>query len=94
MTTKTINTLRIYGRRWFQKTYGNTYHAVRVIVNGEEITSNINYGYGDHYKETARQLLESNGFEVPEPLKFNGYLYDNGFESSVVDVKRKKDLLD
>lgn len=89
-----INTLRIYGRRWFQKSYGNTYHAVRVIVNGNEITSNVTYGYGDHYKETARQLLESNGFEVPEPLKFNGYLYDNGFEATVVDVRRKKDLLD
>lgn len=91
---KTINTLRIYGRRWFQKTYGNTYHAVRVIVNGEEIISNVTYGYGDHYKETARQLLESNGFEVPESLKFNRYLHDNGFEATVVNVDRKKDLLD
>lgn len=94
MKKKKINTLRIYGRRWFQKTYGNTYHAVRVIVNGEELTSNIVYGYGDHYKETARQLLECNGYEVPEALKFYGYLYDNGFDATVVDVARKKDLLD
>lgn len=92
MMTK-INTLRIYGRRWFQKTYGNTYHTVRVIVNDQEIVSDITYGYENHYKETARQLLKDNGFEVPNPLEFNRYLNNNSFESTVIDVNRKKDLL-
>lgn len=90
---KNINTLRIYGRRWFQKSYGNTYHTVRVVVNDEEFISDITYGYGDHYKETARQLLKSKGYSVPEPLGFNSYLHDNDYQSTVVDVNRKKDLL-
>lgn len=89
---KRIETLRIYGRRWFQKSYGNTYHTVRVVVNDEEFISDITYGYGDHYKETARQLLQSNGYEVPEPLAFNAYLHDNDFKATATDVKRKKDL--
>ena len=42
---KKIESLRIYGRRWFQRSYGNTYHTVRVIVNGEEFKSDITYGY-------------------------------------------------
>ena len=89
---KKIESLRIYGRRWFQRSYGNTYHTVRVIVNGEELKSEITYGYEDHYKETVRQLLEANGYEVPNPLEFNRFLYNNGFKATDVDVDRKKDL--
>ena len=32
---KKIKTLEISGKRWFQRTYGNTYHTTTVIVNGE-----------------------------------------------------------
>ena len=41
---KRIETLKIYGKRWFQKSYGNTCHTVTVIVNGEEMKSGITYG--------------------------------------------------
>lgn len=89
---KKIESLRIYGRRWLQKSYGNTYHTTRIVVNGEELKSDIVYGYDDHYKETARQLLEANGYEVPGPLEFNRFLSENDFQASAVDVDRKKDL--
>ena len=45
---KNIKTLKIYGRRWFQKSYGNTYHTTTVIINGEEIK-------GGNYDSTSNQ---------------------------------------
>lgn len=89
---KEIKNLTIYGRRWFQKSYGNTYHTVRVIVNDEEFKSDITYGYEDHYRETARQLLEARGYNVPSPIEFNSFLRNNGFKATAIDVDRKRDL--
>ena len=39
MAKKKIKTIRFLGARWFQKTYGNTYHKVKVYVNGVQETS-------------------------------------------------------
>lgn len=88
---KKIESLEIYGKRWFQKSYGNTYHTATVVVNGEELKSGITYGYGNHYLTTAAELLKANGYDIPD---------DNGkafammikYEHSATDVKRKKDL--
>lgn len=88
---KQIETLEIHGRRWFQNSFGNTYHTTTVIVNGRELKSDIVYGYGNHYLTTAAELLKANGYDIP---------YDNGkafsmmtkYEHDAVDVKRKKDL--
>ena len=90
---KKINNLRIYGRKWFQKSCGNTYHSVRVIVNDEELYIGCAYGYGNHYIQTALDLLIENGFDVPtEYGKFLTFMSKNNFEYSAVDVDRKKDL--
>lgn len=86
-----IESLRIYGRRWFQKSYCNTYHTVRVIANGEELESGITYGYGNHYITTAAELLKSNGYEVPDDTS-DAYAEMLKYEHSVIDVKRKRDL--
>lgn len=88
---KRIETLKIYGRRWFQKSYGNTYHTVTVIVNGEEMKSGIAYGYGNHYLQTAADMLRNAGYEIPEN---NGEAYAmmTKYEHEATDVKRKKDL--
>jgi hypothetical protein len=88
---KQIETLEIVGKRWFQKSYGNTYHSVTVLVNDEELKSDITYGYGNHYLTTAAELLKANGYDIPS---------DNGeafalmmkYDHSVRDVKRMKDL--
>lgn len=94
----------INARRWFQKTYGNTYHTVRVqVINDQgdtiaDLTSPITYGYGDHYMHTAGQLLKTHGHT---PDDFDPY--DFGHRKSVVgpaanvtrdvvDVPRRKDL--
>lgn len=88
---KRIETLKIYGKRWFQKSYGNTYHTVTVIVNGEEMKSGITYGYGNHYLQTAADMLRNAGYDVPDN---NGEAYAmmTKYDHNAEDVKRKKDL--
>ena len=78
---KKIESMRIEAKRWFQRSYGNTYHTVKVFVNGEALTSEITYGYGSHYLQTAAELLEDNG---------KAYAYVIDFPHTVEDVKRKK----
>ena len=45
--------------RWFDRLNGNTYHSVRVerMKDGKVITSHMQYGYEDHYKQTALQIM-------------------------------------
>ena len=101
MKNKIIKSVNVEARRWFQKSYGNTYHTVKLSVKTAddeclEIHSKIHYGYGDHFLVTSKNLLEKFGFETlledGKNLhtahlreKLNG-TYD------VLDVDRKKDL--
>ena len=58
----------IEARRWLDRINGNTYHSVRVKENGITIgTVNFTYGYGEHYKQTALDLLHKAGLA----LEFN-----------------------
>ena len=91
----------IHGTRWRDKTYGNTYHKVHIYKNGQHIhSSDMHYGYGDHYLETAREHLKQHHPEL-------GVKHDNGSPAepmwrwlrekgnghhTVADVSRKKDL--
>ena len=81
--------IAITGRRWFQKTYGNTYHSVTVYVNNETLYHGFAHGYDDHYKQTAHKLLLTNGYDVPEHY-FDFLNLD--IVTDVVDVSRKRDL--
>jgi hypothetical protein len=96
-----IQSVNIVGRRWFQKTYGNTYHTAEIFVNGERLhKTEEEYGYGDQYQETALQWLEKQGL-------INRRKYDNGghesarawaeknkvqYSATVCDVRRERDL--
>ena len=54
--------ITLIGRRWFQKTYGNTYHTVTVLIDGKEVhQSPKTYGYGDQYAQTGLDWLQENG---------------------------------
>lgn len=77
--------------KMFQKSYGNTYHTVTVIVNDEEMKSEITYGYGNHYLQTAADMLRNAGYDIPED---NGKAYAmmTKYDHDAEDVKRKKDL--
>ncbi len=98
-TTKPrVKVVEVSARRWFQKSYGNTYHKVKVYVNDELIgTSPITYGYGEQYLQTASKILIDKGY-FPRALKNAGSLYTFlknrkiKFIYNVTDVKREKDL--
>jgi hypothetical protein len=87
--------IEIWGKRWFQRSYGNTYHTVRIYLNDKlAYESPQTYGYGDHYSHgTAKDWLVENGYLPPgKPI---WYLRDhNGVDllDHVEDVKRERDL--
>lgn len=93
--------LHIEGRRWFQRTYGNTYHSVRIYEVEENHPSNsylldylpFNYGYDDQYLQTALDWLKANGYAPADAPYGTLYLREVLHAThSVVDVKRKRDL--
>jgi len=97
--------IHINGRRWFQKSYGNTYHTVTVNIDGEHVfSSGQEYGYGDQYQQTAWEWINANADKLGiEPLKVhaNGgneavYQYvertGNKVVNTVSDVSRERDL--
>lgn len=94
--------ITITGRRWFQKTYGNTYNTACINVDGEFITKTaIQYGYGNHYTEIAFQKLIELGLVDDRETYSNGnkealwvYCERKGIKliDQCLDVSRKKDL--
>lgn len=93
MKLKKNDTITVLGRRWFEKTNGNTYHSVQVYINGNEIGYEpFTYGYESQYLQTAVKLLnEKLDTKIEFPL---WKLKEKGINliENVVDVPRKKDL--
>ncbi len=89
--TKDHNLL-IKGRRWFQASYGNTYHSVEIIdmTTVKQIAYEpFEYGYNNQYLQTAVEMLAKLKIEVT----YNDLCHDrHGIQCTVYDVKRKKDL--
>jgi len=87
--------IEIWGKRWFQKSYGNTYHTVSVYINDKLVyESPITYGYGDSYcHNTARHWLVEKGLlPADEPV---WYLRDHNkvaLTYHATDVRRQRDL--
>lgn len=84
----------IVGKRWFQKTYGNTYHTVKIIdlESGKTIVDTPRtYGYGEHWKQTAYEELTKLGL-VEKKDRFNHALNQERFICEVLDVPRQRDL--
>lgn len=92
----------IKARRWFQSSYGNTYHSVycHAVMSdgslGPVVASNgYAYGYGDHYLVTACEALTEAGYlDTTNGYALSGHTVREALniEHSVSDVKRKKDL--
>jgi len=85
----------IIGRRWFQKTYGNTYHSVSVLVDGESIGCvPFAYGYGEQYIQSAHELLVKAGKFTGDYSAFCQDRMNNrqNYTVTVSDVARQKDL--
>lgn len=87
-------TLHISGRRWFQRTYGNTYHSVTIFKDGAQIAHlGPHYGYGDCYLQTALDWLKENGHAPKDAEYGTRYLREElGATYSVSDVARQRDL--
>ncbi len=89
--------VHIEGRRWFQKSYGNTYHTVRIFAGSECIyTSGKHYGYDEQYLQTAFDWMLDNGYpELGDRGRMAGTRFlreelDGTY--SVIDVARERDL--
>jgi len=94
-----MKTLFVLGKRWFDRVNGNTYHSAGLYINGEFYKKiDCKYGYGDHYLQSAKELLfEDKIIKASENSRYT-FLYtycndkDIKFCYDVVDVQRKKDL--
>ena len=91
-----MTTVKVSVNRWFQKSYGNTYHKLYIVGAGIVAQSGIEYGYGDAWLLTLCDTLSSEGAISPRPEGKSPlqWLRDSGIdvESIVVDVPRKRDL--
>lgn len=106
--------VEIDGNRWFQRTHGNTYHVARVRLLTEcggrhehhGRTSDVTYGYGSQYEQTARAVLlemeprafarlaerGNHGTDRHALWQFFREMCGVEYQSSVDDVRRKRDL--
>lgn len=88
--------IHIEGRRWFQRSAGNTYHSARVFIDGTLAhNSDRHYGYREQYLQTAIDWLRANGHIPAETRNACATLYLRetlGGSYSVIDVARQKDL--
>lgn len=88
-------------RRWFQKTYGNTYFSANALVDGKPIEGiDFEYGYGSHGEYQMMQKLIQDG-HVKKVLHWRTpgivpsvYARDLGlnYHCETIDVSRKRDL--
>jgi hypothetical protein len=86
----------IIAKRWFAKTYGNTYHSVSIYTDtkkGSDLVfcSGETYGYGEAYMTTAKDFLIKKG-HLKEADRHNHELIRKMCFFNVSDVERRKDL--
>ena len=63
--------------KWWDKVNGNTYHSVRVTrcEDGKQLVGQFQYGYGDHYRQTALEIMNQAGW-LPEKYKKEPFMYE------------------
>ena len=99
---KKPKSITIIGRRWFQKTNGNTYHSAEIVVNGEQVHKiDYAYGYDQKYSYNAKLWLTEHGYlpgihEKPGTPGESLWRYCERLGITLVDtvsdVRRKRDL--
>ena len=96
-----MNNLTIIGRRWFNRSCGNSYNTAQIIADDNTLEVPFGYGYGDHYIDRATDALEAAGLLPGFKRHENGghetlwrYCERMGivYNASITDVQRKKDL--
>lgn len=100
-TKEGITAFAVTGRRWFQKSAGNTYHVAVISAligdTWQEIgKTEFSYGYGDQYLVTAGEWLVANGWLEGDNsgygLAHRSVREAFNVEHYAEDVKRKRDL--
>ena len=84
-------------KRWFQKSYGNTYHSVEIRVKKDKnliARNDFTYGYGEQCLQTGLEMLVRSNLIDKKFLKMPTWkaFEELGIEYSIEDVNRKKDL--
>ena len=93
-----VKSIYLLARRWFQRSYGNTYHTCEIWVNDRMVHKiPFAYGYGDQWSYNAAKWLNENGygrFHGNGYYSMNRYCRESGIEynHTVTDVNRKRDL--
>lgn len=91
----------VRGRRWFRKSYGNTYSTAQIEINGKDVADlPPEGGYGDQYLHNAAEWLNKNGYVALERSPHGGleslwrYCAAHGIKLDYYakDVKRERDL--
>ena len=55
--------VEFWAKEWFQKSYGNSYFAVKVYVNDKLVgESGMTYGYGTQYEDEGMKILKKAGY--------------------------------
>jgi hypothetical protein len=99
---KSVQSITVIGRRWFDKVNGNTYHSAITLVNGKPGPSvGFQYGYGSQWEYNAAMeldragiiQLESYGEGRPKESLWR-YCERNGiaYSNVVSDHDRKRDV--
>ena len=92
-TNTKLNSIFVEARLWFDKTYGNTYHSVRLEVNGLSVGQvGLTYGYGQQYEQTALTYLKKIGL-VSEGVRYLSELQRGGVIVYIAASNRKKSEL-
>ena len=100
MTQKTqIKSITVLGRKWYDKLNGNTYHTSQIMIDGHTVgKTEFQYGYGDHYLQSAAEWLEEHGhierghYDHGSSQSLWQYCTDNGIHleySAVYYLKRE-----
>lgn len=63
MNTRHIKTISVNCREWFDKVNGNSYFSGTIVINygrkdEREIKIPFQYGYGDHYRYKAFEIIK------------------------------------
>lgn len=92
---KMTKSIFIHAKTWFDKTYGNSYFAGRVEVDGQLVAwLPFQYGYESAYRDAAFKELQRLGI-VPMTVRSFWHLREAGFvvydvihEANKLDTKR------
>ncbi len=63
--------------KWWDKVNGNTYHSVRISRHrdGKLLYCPFQYGYGDHYRQTALEAMAKAGW-IPKKWAKQTFRYE------------------